>query len=72
MEKMLFNFRLKMLGAGQLFWKGSKFLPQVLSKSNRAGCQKDANKKKANHTIDNDEQTANTHKNPNGNSGKPT
>jgi len=72
MEKMLFNFRLKMLGAGQLFWKGSTFLPQVLSKSNRAGCQKDANKKKANHTIDNDEQTANTHKNPNGNSGKPT
>jgi len=27
-------------------------------------CQKDANKKKATQTIENDERTANTHKNP--------
>ena len=33
-------------------------------------CQKDANKKKATHTIENDERTANTNKNPNGNSGR--
>ena len=31
------------------------------------GCQKDANKKKVTQTTKNDERTAKTHKNPNGN-----
>jgi len=34
--------------------------------------QKNANKRKATHTIENDERTANTSKNPNGNSGLKT
>ena len=32
-------------------------------------CQKDANKKKVTQTTKNDERTAKTHKNPNGNLG---
>ena len=35
--------------------------------SNFLPCQKDANKKKVTQTTKNDERTAKTHKNPNGN-----
>ena len=37
--------------------------------SHESFCQKDANKKKVTQTIKNDERTAKTHKNPNGNLG---
>ena len=59
MEKILFNFRLKKVSC----WSALRL---VNEKNLPKGCQQE----EATHTIDNDEQTANTHKNPNGNSGQ--